>query len=233
MPKTEGLVVTTSGLPNEVPLFPLPDHVLLPGSPAPYRVFEPRYLAMIEDLLAEPEDERWIAVPRLEAGWQADYHASPAFHPIATVGRVTTCEPMPGGHWYALVEGVARVRLHERPARGPYRIARVEPIADLPVGAAERRRLERLLETCFQAVFALTRLLGTSAEDLALAASTPALPDPSLLLDRLATCAMDRADDRQAVLDEPSLLVRAERVVEALSGLVVLASRHAGAPAAA
>ena len=38
-------------LPNEVPLFPLPDHVFLPSIQAPYRVFEPRYRALVDALL--------------------------------------------------------------------------------------------------------------------------------------------------------------------------------------
>ncbi len=40
-----------SGLPRSVPVFPLPDHVFLPGVPVPYRIFEPRYRALVRDLL--------------------------------------------------------------------------------------------------------------------------------------------------------------------------------------
>ena len=37
--------------PEVVGLFPLADHVFLPGFPSPYRVFERRYRELVEDLL--------------------------------------------------------------------------------------------------------------------------------------------------------------------------------------
>ena len=118
-------------LPNEVPIFPLPDHVFLPSIQAPYRVFEPRYRALVDWLLDQPEDERWLAIPRLATGWQTDYHGAPPFNPVATVGRMLSCETLRGGHFYIVVEGVARCRLSERVASEPYRIANVEPLPDL------------------------------------------------------------------------------------------------------
>ena len=42
-------------LPPTLPLFPLPSALLLPGSQLPLNIFEPRYLAMIEDALQTPE----------------------------------------------------------------------------------------------------------------------------------------------------------------------------------
>jgi Lon protease-like protein len=39
-------------LPAEIPIFPLQDALLLPGGRLPLNIFEPRYLAMVEDALA-------------------------------------------------------------------------------------------------------------------------------------------------------------------------------------
>ena len=120
-------------LPTEVPLFPLPDHVLLPKVPAPYRVFEPRYRALVEHLLEQPEDHRWLSVPRLAPGWKSDYHGQPPIHQVATLGRITTCEALAGGHYFILVEGVARIQLTESVSKHPFRTARVQvlPISSL------------------------------------------------------------------------------------------------------
>ena len=41
-------------LPKSIPIFPLPKAVLLPRSRVPLHIFEPRYLAMIEDCLKTP-----------------------------------------------------------------------------------------------------------------------------------------------------------------------------------
>ena len=40
-----------SALPTQIPIFPLPNALLLPGGQLPLNIFEPRYLAMIEDAL--------------------------------------------------------------------------------------------------------------------------------------------------------------------------------------
>ncbi|MDP6174325.1 MAG: LON peptidase substrate-binding domain-containing protein, partial [Rhodospirillales bacterium] len=41
------------GLPESLPIFPLPGALLLPGGRLPLNIFEPRYLSMIEDALGE------------------------------------------------------------------------------------------------------------------------------------------------------------------------------------
>ena len=38
-------------LPDEIPLFPLPGALLLPKSKLPLNLFEPKYLAMLNDVL--------------------------------------------------------------------------------------------------------------------------------------------------------------------------------------
>jgi Lon protease-like protein len=215
-------------LPAEVALFPLPDHILLPGVVTPYRVFEPRYRTLVDELLDSPEHERWISVPRLAAGWKRDYHGTPPLCELATVGRVTSFEELPGGHCLISVEGEARCRLFERPSDRPYRIARVEPVPDLSceVSGAE---LTRRWESIVQAVYTLTQLLGSAVSDLAVAA---AVADRDALMSfRLAGASVDGPDERQAILEERRLERRLDHVLEALGGLVALASRHVGARA--
>ena len=43
-----------AGLPTEFAVFPLPGALLLPQGKLPLNIFEPRYLALIEDSLAPP-----------------------------------------------------------------------------------------------------------------------------------------------------------------------------------
>ena len=59
---------------EEVPVFPLPNVVLLPGALLPLHVFEPRYREMTRDVVA---GRRRMAVARLQPGFEADYHGRP------------------------------------------------------------------------------------------------------------------------------------------------------------
>ena len=60
-------------------VFPLPGVVLLPGAPAPFHVFEPRYRALFEAALS---GDRVVAVPTLVDPAQATQER-PALHPMA------------------------------------------------------------------------------------------------------------------------------------------------------
>ena len=213
-------------LPNEVPLFPLPDHVSLPSIQAPYRVFEPRYRALVDALLERPEDERWLAIPRLATGWQTDYHGAPPFNTTATVGRMVSCETLRGGHFYIVVEGVARCRLTERIASEPYRIASVEPLPDLALVGDQIVQLRERMGAVVQTVYTLVQVLGPAASDLAQAAKELANPERALY--RLAAGAVDDPEVRQSILEERLVHNRAALVQEALTSLLALAGLHTG-----
>ncbi|MGI9395383.1 MAG: LON peptidase substrate-binding domain-containing protein, partial [Boseongicola sp.] len=43
--------MSRSDLPDTIPVFPLPGALLLPRSRLPLHIFEPRYLAMLDDTL--------------------------------------------------------------------------------------------------------------------------------------------------------------------------------------
>ena len=213
-------------LPREVPIFPLPDHVFLPAVQSPYRVFEPRYRALVEWLLDQPAEERWLAIPRLGAGWRSDYHGAPPFNTVATVGRMVNCEALRGGHFYIIAEGVARCRLTERVASEPYRIASVERLPDLALVGDQDTLLKARMRDIVQCVYTLVQVLGPAAADLSAAAQD--LGDPERVLYRLAAGAVDDPDVRQTILEERLLHRRAALVHEALTSLVALAGLHTG-----
>ena len=58
--------LSASGLPSEFPIFPLEGALLLPHGKLPLNIFEPRYLAMVEDALGAGPADRHDP-----AGWTA------------------------------------------------------------------------------------------------------------------------------------------------------------------
>ena len=49
-----GRKFSLADLPETIPIFPLPGALLLPRARLPLNIFEPRYLAMLEDTLKTP-----------------------------------------------------------------------------------------------------------------------------------------------------------------------------------
>jgi len=156
------------GLPERVALFPLPDHVFLPGVPAPYRLFEPRYRALVRDLLKLPPAERLLAIPRLTPGWRPEeYEGSPAFDPIAAIGRVIHCAPLPDGEFHIVVQGMARVRLEEVRSPALYRLARPQPYEDDPPAPGDLEARSAGVDALAQSTRTLAKMIGPPAHELA------------------------------------------------------------------
>lgn len=115
---------------GQVPLFPLPGTVLLPGALLPLHVFEPRYRAMVQHALA---GERLIAMALLCPGYEADCGGDPPIEEHVCVGRILLEEPLEDGRWNVLLVGLRRARVLEEDRSRPFRLARVEVLEDLPL----------------------------------------------------------------------------------------------------
>jgi hypothetical protein len=111
--------VQFSDLPQVIPVFPLPGALLLPGGHMPLHIFEPRYRAMIQDVLAGP---RIIGMmqprnPNQKAKVQDLYG-------IGCAGRVQAFRETDDGRFYITLKGICRFAvIEELDAGTPYRQA--------------------------------------------------------------------------------------------------------------
>jgi uncharacterized protein len=98
--------------PSEVlaalPIFPLPNAVLLPGMVLPLNVFEPRYLELVDHVL---RSGRHIGVPLLRPGFEQCYEKRPELEPVFGVGRLLSHQRLPDGRRFIRLEGTRRVRV--------------------------------------------------------------------------------------------------------------------------
>lgn len=179
-----------------LPLFPLPNAVLFPGTELPLHIFEPRYRAMTERALA---GSRFILLGRLRPGYEPQYHERPAVFDIAGLGHVTRDVRHADGRFDLVLTGVARVRIvAELPPNEPYRLVRGEVLEDtagsssLAIGAWEKKLVE-----LFQA---LKPHLPDSVQDLDTLAQGAATPGERV--DRLAAALTADPDARQRMLEE-------------------------------
>lgn len=109
---------------DALPLFPLPDVVLFPGVVLPLHVFEPRYRAMLRDVM---RTHGALAVAQIVPGADGP---SPPIARVAGAGLVLEQEMLADGRSNIVLQGVARVALEELPEDGPYRRARATIVED-------------------------------------------------------------------------------------------------------
>ncbi len=131
----------TIELPDTVPVMTLPNTVFFPQSLLPLHIFEPRYRAMLRDVLAT---NRLFAVAHLDASREADPDAIEPPHRVASVGIVRACQEADDGTSNLLLQGVARVEIREILHEDPYRVIAVRPLATVRGGNHTQLEIMRL-----------------------------------------------------------------------------------------
>jgi len=94
---------TYEQLPDTIPVFPLPDVLLLPRGRLPLNIFEPRYLAMVEDALAA---DRMIGMIQPREPEDPDSH--PDLYDTGCAGRICRFEETGDGRYLIALSGVCR-----------------------------------------------------------------------------------------------------------------------------
>jgi Lon protease-like protein len=124
-----------SDLPALIPVFPLDGALLLPGCQLPLRIFEPRYLNMIDDAMS---GARLVGMIQTAAGGE---RARPNLAHVGCVGRITAYAETGEGHYLITLTGVCRFAVADELATTtPYRQVRPDfaPFAaDLEAEEAE------------------------------------------------------------------------------------------------
>lgn len=108
-------------LPETIAVFPLPGAILLPRSRLPLHIFEPRYLAMVEDCLKS--DHRIIGMIQPRAGQGGGLGLSA----VGCAGRISSFSETDDGRYMITLAGISRFRVdHEVTGFVPYRRCKVD-----------------------------------------------------------------------------------------------------------
>jgi Lon protease-like protein len=123
--------------PSVIPVFPLAGALLLPRGQMPLNIFEPRYLAMVDDAL---KGDRVIGMIQPD-GEPDGAPLVPSLYSVGCAGRITQFAETGDGRYLIALVGIARFRVvDELTTVTPYRKCRVtyEPFtADFLARAGE------------------------------------------------------------------------------------------------
>lgn len=190
-------------LPDTIPVFPLPGALLLPRSRLPLHIFEPRYLAMLDDVLKT--STRLIGMVQPYDGPDK----SGKLHSIGCAGRLTAFSETEDGRYMVTLSGVSRFRIEaEVEGFSPYRRCRVDWAGfERDMGAVER-------DNDFDRDAFMT-LLGRYFDDQGLKTDWESLgeAEDELLINSLSMLCPFEPEDKQALLEAPSLSTRRETLV--------------------
>ena len=97
-------------MPATIPVFPLPGALLLPRGQMPLNIFEPRYLAMIDDALRD--GHRMVGMIQPDPSHPGS-QKNPPLYKIGCVGRVTQFAESGDGRYLLQLTGIARFRIEQ------------------------------------------------------------------------------------------------------------------------
>ena len=183
-------------LPAELAVFPLPGALLLPRGRLPLNIFEPRYLALVEDSLARGRMFGMIQpnehAPRAENG--------ASLYRIGCLGRLTHFSETEDGRFLVTLTGISRfVVKRELPMHRGYR--RVE--ADFsPFGQDLHTTPDVEPETRSEIMDALRTYFDMKGIDANWDA-VHGMPDELLVVTLAMLCPFDTAE-KQALLEAPT-----------------------------
>ncbi|PRY91785.1 LON peptidase substrate-binding domain-containing protein [Donghicola tyrosinivorans] len=193
-----------SDLPETIPVFPLPGALLLPRARLPLHIFEPRYLAMIEDCMKTPHRLIGMIQPNPFATSEGA-----GLHKIGCAGRLTQFSETEDGRYLITLSGISRFRVvAEREGFTPYRRFEVswkgfesDQGKEETDPGLDRKTLMRSLSRYFA-----NQELSTDWDSLEQA-------EDEMLINALSMLCPFAPEDKQALLEAPSLVTRRETLI--------------------
>jgi uncharacterized protein len=192
---------STTALPQEIPLFPLPEVVLFPATTRPLLIYEPRYREMVADALAT---NKIIGMVLLRPGFEQDYEGRPPIYGIGCAGIIDDYKQLPDGRYAILLRGLSTFRILSEDQRKPYRLARIEARPE----ALKPDELGPLSTVRERISKALTTVLPLDVEP----------PDPGLddaeFVNVVSQALKMPEEARQSLLERDSVLLRARALLD-------------------
>ena len=197
-------MMSSADLPGTIAIFPLPGALLLPRARLPLHIFEPRYLAMLDDALKTPHRLIGMVQSREVPGSNER-----RLHAIGCAGRVTQFSETEDGRYMITLSGISRFRIRQEVSGfTPYRRCDVSWDGfEADLGPTEvdhgfdRPKVLDLLGRYFDAMS-----LSTDWDSMKEA-------EDELLINSLSMLCPFPPEEKQALLEAPSLSTRRETLV--------------------
>lgn len=205
-----------ANLPRVIPVFPLAGALLLPRGRLPLNIFEPRYLAMIDDALRSSRVVGMIQPTDLEM-------KVPPLYPIGCLGRLTSWSETGDGRFHVTLTGLIRFAVDaEVTEETPYRLVKANyapfarDLAEEREDGIDRRRLSESLKSYFK-----QRQIDEYWPSIEQVSCEVLINSLSMI------CPFDVAE-KQALLEAPALTDRAELLTALIEMASVSNGQHGG-----
>ena len=200
--------VSSSSLPERLPILGLSDIVIFPGMVAPLLVETAQSTKLIDDVVG---GERLLGVA-LQRKPEAENPLPHEMHDVGCAARVLKMLKFPDNTVRVLVEGLWRIRIKEYSSTDPYLCAGFELIKDITEDSVEVTAMLRNAQSQFQEIIKLSPALSEQIKIAALNTE-----DPGHFTDLIAVNLNLDLAERQTLLETSSVKERLTRLLPMLN----------------
>ncbi len=198
-------------IPSTLPVLPLKETVVFPGSLTPLAIGQDRSVRLVDDVVSDEPRILALVTSRTEdveePGWDDLYE-------IGTAAVVDKMVKVPDGTLRVLVRGLERIRLDRRIQDEPYLVGEFTKVPDVVAESDEVEALTRNVQTLFQRIIGLVPYLP---EELQIALAN--VDEPTALVNFVASLLRIKTEEKQQLLE-------LENVEERLRELLRLLNRE-------
>jgi len=200
--------VSSSSLPERLPILGLSDIVIFPTMVAPLLVETSQSTKLIDDVVG---GDRLLGVA-LQRNPEAENPLPHEMHEVGCAARVLKMLKFPDNTVRVLVEGLWRIRIKEYTTADPYLCAKFELIKDISESSVELTAMLRNAQSQFQEIIKLSPALSEQIKIAALNTE-----DPGHFSDLIAVNLNLDLDERQKLLETSSVKERLTRLLPMLN----------------
>ncbi|MBM3822177.1 MAG: hypothetical protein FJ404_04650 [Verrucomicrobia bacterium] len=217
-------------LPEAVPVMTLPNAILFPQAMLPLYIFEPRYRAMLEDVLAS---HRMFCVALRKYGGKRETPSR-----VAGIGLIRASVQHKDGTSNLILQGLSRVELGKVLRYKPYRLQQVFPLQPVPADGSRAQMLtdqvldlvSERLKLGFQLPIQLVKHVGDLKSEVGktdqlatrslreAVGQLAAMNDPDQLVDLVSCALLPHPIERQVILETIDVENRLQRLILFLAG---------------
>tara|TARA_B100001057_G_scaffold373894_1_gene378391 strand:- start:1039 stop:1683 length:645 start_codon:yes stop_codon:yes gene_type:complete len=196
-------------LPIQLPIFPLSNFIIFPGTTVPLNIFEPRYIDMINDSMRSNK-----LIGMIQPKNSSNVNDMPELHQVGCVGKITSFKETDDGRYLIELRGFIRFKkIRELQTEKKYRILNInydDFIQDLNEEKGELKFTD--LELIFKDLKSLFEKRGFII-------NWKALEKQSLdeTINALAMASPFTLEEKQVLLEARNLDIRKNKIAEILT----------------
>ena len=203
-----GVAAQQTSIPNTIPLLPIRNLVVFPGTVMPLNIGRPRSKAVIDEVM--PGDKLVGVIAQKNA--ETEDPAEADLYAIGVVCTILKLLKLNDGNQSIIVHGLARFRVKQYHAGETFPMADIEIIDDAPVEGAE---IEALIASVKQQAMRVVELSPNTPDEVQQVINS--ITSASALADFLSANINAEVPEKQALLEELSVAERLKTVAGKLA----------------